>query len=121
MIASVVTNLETGNRFVKSYYLDTEECPEVYSIWDSLNRGTVLDLGYSMDKKKIAVIYPGAVPNEKGTIIGYIPLPYEGDEFLKILSSERLNLSEIIECRIIDKPDQKIRIGLWISPSSSPA
>ena len=80
----------------------------------------MLDLGYSMDKKKIAVIYPGAVTNERGTIIGYIPLPYEGDEFLKILSSERLNLSEIIECRIINKPYQKIRIGLWISPSSRP-
>ena len=114
MKANGVTNLETGNRFIRSYYLDTEECPEVYSIWDNLNRGTLLDLGYSMEKKKLAVIFPDTETKGQQTIIGYIPLPYEGDEFLKILSSERLDPSTIIECKILDKPDQKIRVGLWI-------
>lgn len=114
MKANDVANLETGNRFIKSYFLDTEECPEVYSIWDSLNRGALLDLGYSKEKKKIAVIFPDVNSTGQGTIIGYIPLPYEGDELLKILSFDGFDPSTIIECKILDKPDQKVRVGLWI-------
>lgn len=114
-----IKGLENNNLLIGYYYLDAEECPEMFMVWDELTGKTVLDLGYSTVQKKIAVVYSkvegkGKEDKIERTIIGYIPLPYDGDEFLKVLAAGCFDFSSCVECKIVSKTDQKVRVGLWI-------
>lgn len=114
-----VQQLEQRNQFYGEYTLQKSDSVGLYRVWNQLQIGSELNLGYSERGKKISVAFP-QTETDNQVIIGYVQLSEEIIRLLSILSSGWIDLADLFECIItsFDKSgasDQQIRVGLWIN------
>mgnify|MGYP006988907196 CR=1 FL=1 len=114
MTTEKILELEQKNQFIDKYSLQTDDCPGLYLVWNKIEIGTQLDLGFNEQNKKIAIIFIDQKDTDKAVIIGYVPLADENDSIFKILSSGWIELSTFIDCKVISKENGQIVVGLWI-------
>ena len=113
-----VQQLEQRNQFYGEYTLQKSGSVGLYRVWNQLQIGSELNLGYSEKEKKISVAFP-QTGTDNQVIIGYFQLSEEVMGLLRILSSGWVDLADLFECIICSfdassASDQQIRVGLWI-------